>query len=514
MIGEFSPSSRAFVGQWPVAAGSGPWDLTFAGGRIWYTEHLASAVGSFDPASHAYRDFPTPSASSNPYGIAAKGRLIWFTENNSNVGRVAALNTANKDAITEYPIALPPSGTPHMIAVDGSGHPWWTEGWSNTIATLNPATAGVERFQLPLSTSCSTAAHASGIAIQSSTNLVWLDNSLTSQVGSFDPSTGTFAMSIFDCGAHPHDGLTLDSLGKVWFDEEFANAIAELDPSVPAPPPPPPPPTTTTTTTPTTTPPAIPPAQAGTVAALQPTRVLAWFPHRGPLVVRRRVWVHGHWRIVFRHVFDTSVERIQYGARTTVSGWLRTRDGVALGNQAVRILTAPDDGFNAFTQTATALTAPNGTWNATLPPGPSRLIEAVYDGSSTTAASSAPDIRVIVPSNIQLSVSAPRVPWGGEVLIRGRLLGGYVPAHKTLTSKLLRLRVGTGGGHGTVEIPAVDRSGRFQARYCFNRGRGVMGSWLSVSTLGAAGYPFAPASSRRVKVTVGPGNAGRRCRSG
>jgi hypothetical protein len=121
---------------------------------------------------------------------------------------------------------------------------------------------------------------------------------------------------------------------------------------------------------------------------------------------------------------------------------------------------------------------------------------------------------VIVPARIQLSISPPQVQWGGEVLISGRLLGGYVPAHKAVASKLLRLRVETAGGHRTVEIRAIDRWGRFHASYCFNRGRGVMGSWLSVSTLSVAGYPFAPISSRPVKVTVGPGKTGGRCRSG
>lgn len=39
MIGEFNPSTSSFVGQWPVTAGSGPWDLVFNKGVIWYTEH-------------------------------------------------------------------------------------------------------------------------------------------------------------------------------------------------------------------------------------------------------------------------------------------------------------------------------------------------------------------------------------------------------------------------------------------------------------------------------------------
>jgi streptogramin lyase len=251
MIGEFNPSSGRFSGQWPVTAGSGPWDLTFANGQIWYTEHLASAVGTFNPATHVYRDFQTPTADSNPYGIAASGGLIWFTENNSTVDSVASLDTGNGNAIAEYPIVQPPSGgTPHMIVVGANGQPWWTEGFTGTIATLDPAAAtpgtcgrasgtcdGIQQFQVPPSTSCGSSTHTSGIAFQSSANVVWLDDSLTSQVGSFNPSNGAFAMNaLSDCNAHPHDGLNLDAAGDVWFDEEFANAIGELiPPSVPVP---------------------------------------------------------------------------------------------------------------------------------------------------------------------------------------------------------------------------------------------------------------------------------------
>src|SRR5262249_49922897 len=141
MIGEFDTTMRTFVGQWPVTAGSGPWDLTFAGGRLWYTEHLVSAVGSLHPVTHTYQGFQTPTANSNPHRIAADGGLVWFTENSSSVDRIAVVDTSRGNAISEYSIVLPYSGTPHMIVIGNSGDPWWSEGWSNTIATLDPATA-------------------------------------------------------------------------------------------------------------------------------------------------------------------------------------------------------------------------------------------------------------------------------------------------------------------------------------------------------------------------------------
>src|SRR5215216_1745069 len=246
MIGEFDPSTGEFVGQWPVTAGSGPWDLIFANGQLWYTEHFVSAVGRFNPTTHVQQDFQTPTPNSNPYGIAASGALVWFTENNSSVDQVAVLDTSQNDAISEYPIVRPPSGTPHLIVVGANGDPWWTEGWSNTIATLDPAAAtpgscgsasgncnGVQRVAVPDSSTCGASTHTSGIAYEPATDRAWFDNSLTGQVGSFTPSTATFAITtLSDCNAHPHDGLSLDSAGNVWFGEEFANAIGELSQSV------------------------------------------------------------------------------------------------------------------------------------------------------------------------------------------------------------------------------------------------------------------------------------------
>jgi streptogramin lyase len=242
-IGEFDPSTGQVVGQWPVTSGTGPWQLAFAGGRLWYTEHLASAIGRFDPETHEHVDIQTPAANSNPYGIAAAGSLIWFTENNSAVARVGVVDTARGNAVTEYPIAAPPDATPHLIAVGPGGRPWWTEGWANTIATLGPETgpgdcsatagacSGVRRYALPPASACGAAVHTSGIAIDARTSTLWLDNSLTAQVGSFDLVTGAFAMrTLDDCNSHPHDGLLVDGRGAVWFNEQFANAIGRLTP--------------------------------------------------------------------------------------------------------------------------------------------------------------------------------------------------------------------------------------------------------------------------------------------
>lgn len=248
MIGEFKLSSRSFAGQWKVTSGTGPWDLIIQNGAIWYTEHWASAVGRFNMTTHAYRDFPTPTASSNPYGIwghdPLNSHLIWFTENNSSVARIAALDTSNSNKISEYLIRAQLSGvnlTPHAITVDASGNVWWTEGWVRAIGKLVPSQAtpgqcgtssgdcsGVTEYYLPGTPSTCNSSHVSGITRQGTSQL-WVDDSLSAQVGSFSFATSQFTLyNLSNCNAHPHDGLDFRGNYHLWWDEEFANTLGEL----------------------------------------------------------------------------------------------------------------------------------------------------------------------------------------------------------------------------------------------------------------------------------------------
>jgi hypothetical protein len=210
-------------------------------------------------------------------------------------------------------------------------------------------------------------------------------------------------------------------------------------------------------------------------------------------------------------VVSKSVRRVSFGRSTKVSGWLGTTDGTALAGLPVEILAAPDDGSKRFTHTATVSTTATGTWTASLPAGPSRLIEAVYGGSGTTEPAASAAARVIVPAHVILHVTPSRAAWGSRIRISGRILGGYIPASQTAVSQLLRLRIGVQGISQTAGIPDVTRDGHFRTSYCFNSGHGVAHFWFSVSTLYETDYPFAPSGSKRARVTVGPGNAGRPC---
>jgi hypothetical protein len=237
-----------------------------------------------------------------------------------------------------------------------------------------------------------------------------------------------------------------------------------------------------------------------------------------PRTVRRRTVVfvrerrHGHLVKVKRikvvrvvvppRVIAKASRAVAFGRGTTVNGYLGTSAGIAIGGHTVRVLTAPDNGGEQFTQAAVVTTAANGTWTATLPRGPSRIVEAVYDGDPTTEGAFSGQVRVLVPAKVKLLSVSPRVAWGGTVRITGRLFGGYIPPG----GALVRLRIGQGRSYQTYGVQEhVTGSGRFTTNYTFGAGyAGIYKSyWFQIATLPMGDYPYAPAASGRRSVLVG-----------
>jgi hypothetical protein len=211
-----------------------------------------------------------------------------------------------------------------------------------------------------------------------------------------------------------------------------------------------------------------------------------------------------HVRVVVPpHVVAKTSRRVPFGRRTTVNGWLGTSTGTAIGGAVVHVLSAPDDQSGRFTEAATVRSDRSGAWRARLPAGPSRIVEAVYDGDSTTERATSAEVHVIVPARIKLtSVSPRRVPWGGTVHITGRLLGGFLPPG----GALVRLRIGFGHSYETYGVREhVGGHGRFTTTYTFGAGEaGVLRRFFfQIATLPMGDYPYAPANSGKRTVLVG-----------
>ncbi len=203
-----------------------------------------------------------------------------------------------------------------------------------------------------------------------------------------------------------------------------------------------------------------------------------------------------------RTVFKTS-RRVRHGKGTTVSGWLGTATGTALAGQTVDVLTAADNGRENFHVAAVTTTAANGGWSTRLPAGPSRLVEAGYSGAATTEGAVSAPADLIVPAKVELlGVSPRRVAWGGTVHLSGRLEGGYLPRG----GALVRLRIGLGTSDTTYGVREhVTGDGRFRTDYTFGAGDPAAhrSFWFQLASLPMGDYPYAPASSRRLTVSVG-----------
>jgi len=198
----------------------------------------------------------------------------------------------------------------------------------------------------------------------------------------------------------------------------------------------------------------------------------------------------------------TSEKWIGFGERARLHGLLMTATGAPIAGARVSILTAAANGLSGYSQIASATTASDGTWAAELPPGPSRLIEAVYSGSPTIEPSTS-WAKLVVPASVRVLRVWPRhVPWGGKVHIKAQLLGGYLPAE----GALVRLRLGYGKSKITYGVQEhVGGNGVFEVTNSFGPGpaRLVLHYWLQECTLPEGDYPYAPACGPRDHVTVG-----------
>jgi hypothetical protein len=189
---------------------------------------------------------------------------------------------------------------------------------------------------------------------------------------------------------------------------------------------------------------------------------------------------------------------LRFGGRAIVSGWLGETNGTGLANQTVAIQIAPADGSGQFRLFRTVRTSADGTWAVRLPPGPSRLIETTYAGNRQLAPSTSSPVSITVRGSLLLRVRPARTHWGSTIRLTGRLRGGHIPP----SGELVVLRIGWRGGSAEIGHVYTGPSGKFSAQYTFLRGSGTERYRIWAQTVRETDYPYAPASSRRVRIRV------------
>jgi hypothetical protein len=236
---------------------------------------------------------------------------------------------------------------------------------------------------------------------------------------------------------------------------------------------------------------------------------------RRQIVVFKTVDRHGHKVRVKRHrivrvpvqphTVTKGIRTVQFGHTTTVSGTLQTAGGEALAGQPVTVLGLPRNTHGTFKPLATAITDADGGWQAIIPRGPGRILEATYPGASTTEPTTSDQVRTIVHARVKLAPIAPRrVAWAGKITLRGKLPGGHIP-HRGIN---VRLVYGLGNHSTTYAVRqhvGARRDDRFTAHFRFGDGPARVHTrfFFQVCTLPSPGYPFAVGCSAKQTVAVG-----------
>jgi hypothetical protein len=206
--------------------------------------------------------------------------------------------------------------------------------------------------------------------------------------------------------------------------------------------------------------------------------------------------------VLLPHRIHRTLRHVRHGRGTTVSGVLLLSDGTPIAGQAVTILGAANNAAHAFAPISSATTNADGFWVAKVPAGPSRLLEAAYGGTGTTAAASSTLVRTIVPAKLRILSHTARVAWNHTVTFRGRVYGGYVPRGG------INIRLRYGYRHQSITYGVkthVGPRGRFRTAFTFGPGdpRDHVRFHFQFATLPGGNYPFHTADSNTVSVLVG-----------
>ncbi len=111
---------------------------------------------------------------------------------------------------------------------------------------------------------------------------------------------------------------------------------------------------------------------------------------------------------------------LRYGRRTTFGGRLEATSDTSLAGRPVRVVERFDPGAEVPRRTTEVATAGDGRFSVTLPPGASREVFAVFEGTDTATGTASRPLRLGVRSGVSMRVSKPLAKVGGRpVVFRG-----------------------------------------------------------------------------------------------
>lgn len=210
-------------------ANSQPYDIAYAAGAVWVTEHQGNKIARFAPATETWTEYPIPTADSRPTGLAVlpgSPLQVWFAERNGNKLALLTIDGAGTAAITEY--ALPPANAaPEDVALNAGDPIWFTAPGISSIGRFRPS---LWPSELAFATIFAGSGSRPWQMKLGSDNLPWLTDPDRNRVGHFNPGT----LTTFDWYPLPKPGSIPDGLDvggeHVWFTERGGDRLGRLNP--------------------------------------------------------------------------------------------------------------------------------------------------------------------------------------------------------------------------------------------------------------------------------------------
>ncbi len=140
------------------------------------------------------------------------------------------------------------------------------------------------------------------------------------------------------------------------------------------------------------------------------------------------------------------------------------------------------------------LTRADGTLTATVPAGPSRLIDLAYPNPDGSGYAAQTELVETVTAGLRLRVTPRHTTPTGAVQLEGRVLG-LIPAQGVVVEVLVYYL----GQWQPIRTPRTTPDGRLRVRYQFHQATGQFPFRLRVR-YGQAGFPYGEACSRWVEV--------------
>lgn len=140
------------------------------------------------------------------------------------------------------------------------------------------------------------------------------------------------------------------------------------------------------------------------------------------------------------------------------------------------------------------LTRTDGSLSATVPAGPSRLIDLAYRSSESGSYEAQTEVLETVTAGLRLQITPRNTTPTGTVRFEGQVLG-LIPAHGVVIEVLIYYL----GQWQPIRTPRTNPNGRVQLSYRFHQATGQFPFRLRIR-YGQTGFPYGEAYSRWVEV--------------